>query len=125
MREYEFRGKEIETGEWLYGYYVKEEGNNYIAHENIETHLTDYDLIDINTLGQYIGIKDKHRKKIFEGDIVLIGNTELKICFDNSNLAYVAIRLYGSRCCLGILKDEAIEVLGNIYDNSDSVLVWG
>jgi uncharacterized phage protein (TIGR01671 family) len=63
MREIKFRGKSVDNGEWVYGCYCRFFGKQLVDH--IE--------IDINTVGQFIGLEDKYGKEIYEGDIVTNG----------------------------------------------------
>lgn len=93
MREILFRGKSKETGEWVYGYLVKHlpyTPSAIITKEELKEIEGDYEYyivkdgfsdwnmprntenvrVDPNTVGQYIGKKDNHGIRLYEGDIV-------------------------------------------------------
>jgi uncharacterized phage protein (TIGR01671 family) len=138
MREIKFRAKRIDNGRWVYGQYFKtpltdensgtlpEAGWFFLTGETRHCIVQDgvSFVIDINTLGQYVGLKDKNGNEIYESDVVKgywwekgeshrhIG----KITYGMSAFKVVGVKQY-----LG-MSDElspVYEVIGNIYDNSE------
>lgn len=70
MREIEFRIKDRITQEWYYGLPIHfGKPKETCAFQSFDNNYYDA-FAEIDTLGQYTGLKDKNDKKIFEGDIV-------------------------------------------------------
>lgn len=127
MREIEFRGQQINTKQWVYGYLYRNKGL-YVICENIR--YAEEEPIFSDSVGQYTGLKDKNGKKIFEGDILLrkSGQFESIVLVKWGKVEFSF--LYKSRYDGKIRKgkwtrgtyqglDGYAEVIGNIYNNPE------
>lgn len=125
MREIKFRGKRIDTGEWVYG---------YLADENYINDINTVDLssveVEPDTVGQYTGMEDKDGKEIYEGDIVnaplldpIFGDI-ISDAFDNAAISFnngsFVVAYYKGRHKI-YLQDlyDIIEIIGNHWDNPE------
>lgn len=105
MREYLFRGKRVDNGEWVEGFLVS------------PCHIGDWvlcDPIDPETVGQYTGLTDMNGKRIFEGDIVGVDGKCYEVLAEEGCWIIVA----DGWDFLATNNDE-IEVIGNIHDNPE------
>lgn len=126
MREIKFRGKSLDTGEWVYGHYYnmddcrKGKRRHVMVFENAEECglQTIHEPIDINTLGQYIGVRDKNGKQVYEGDILKDDNGKVYKIVWGHNLMWLA-KTNETHCnCYGPKGISARSVIiGNIHDN--------
>lgn len=129
MREIKFRGKRIDTNEWIYGdlvtgysektYFIAYDAGAFINTEYQQDRLTTYEFFEVipETIGQYTGLKDKNGQEIFEGDILRTakGYIQMVLWVDYYS-AFVAEIASGDR---PYLIDSSDEVIGNIHDNPE------
>ena len=123
-REILFRGKRIDNGEWVEGYFVNLWLIHYQKHQPIITdnNAVSYD-VDPSTVGQYTGLTDKNGKKIFEGDIIKrfwLG-AEIIYCvrYDGEGAHFIGKAMNKSGFTTFDNDGEMFEVIGNIHDNPE------
>lgn len=79
MREIKFRGKNIDTEQWVYGDLLHKDGKTYIGYWVKDDDSPSGDgYIECEvlpaTVGQYVGTKDDKKQEIYEDDIVIVVN---------------------------------------------------
>lgn len=131
MREIKFRGKEINTCEWVFGFYTQGSFINPNTGKETIRHIIHADfLYDVvpETIGQYTGLKDKDGKEIYEGDIISINDRPFGyIKWNPDGYFYIhtsTICEYQDCIAVGqMIKKYPVEEVGNIYDNPDLLKV--
>ena len=129
MRDIEFRGKRIDNGEWVEGYYYKakycrtdDELCDYITipHPKEYNEPSSHYIVNPETIGQYTGLKDKNGKNIFEGDTVWFGDEKERgvVYFDNSCSRF-AVRFDTFDAAFDHLYSNELEIIGNVHDNPE------
>lgn len=132
MREILFRGKRIDTGEWIEGWYCKQVFSRWplksciIPSQLAEAGEISHFAIIPETVGQYTGLTDIHGVKIFEGDIIEAHFDELFP--DLATTLIVVWSDYGwfGRDMEGNVDSleqkwvsDFFEIIGNIHDNPE------
>jgi uncharacterized phage protein (TIGR01671 family) len=135
---YLFKAKRIDNGEWIQGYYVRgldvftncEEIHMIFEPTTIFYSSGETDgfvEVDRSTICQCTGLKDKNGKLIWENDICDRKEKYLEIIKYNKgdwtlDYSYSKGKESGyCYCNLGFyaLEQEYVEVIGNIFDNSE------
>ena len=124
MREIKFRGKRLDNGEWVYGYYFIEERDieDGIIWRDIPQiqqrygdHFQYFD-VDLATVGQYTGLKNKNGKEIYEGDVVRLFGGEYCQGYYEHDQTIVVKSAYD---IVAMEESENVQLLGNIWDNPE------
>lgn len=115
-RTIKFRGKEVITGTWVYGFYVhyitKEEGSVHSIIDEIGRWVR----IDPETLGQFIRINNNGRE-LYEGDI-LHGHSDYMMLYYKDG-AFVAKSLTKHWKISYLNSFVNYKLAGNRFDNEE------
>ena len=105
MREIKFRGKRIDNGEWVYGYYYFDKflKIDWIGFDN------EWHEVEKESVGQFTGLQDNNGKDIYEGDI----------CNDGKHIGVVEYSSgqYNIGGWAINFRINLNEVIGNIHDD--------
>ena len=138
MREIKFRAKHY--GKWIYGNGIipvevnckltgKYEMVQYVEYDELDGFAPLYitEEINIETLGQYTGLKDRHKVEIYEGDIVYcqtkFGKAKAIIEFINGKFVArfdsAVTHPQNGHYISYYDINKRFEVIGNIYDDPE------
>ena len=124
MRNIKFRGKSLETDDWVYGFLA--DGNLICTWDNFRNA---HEVLP-TTVGQFTGLYDKNGTEIYEGDILQWGyehkikqvvefrNGAFGYCYDDIG-SFVPYAANTNFDFAELGTDKRFEIIGNIHDNPE------
>lgn len=122
MRQIKFRGKRIDTGEWITGDLQVGDDDHIPMIGIIDGGRTPiYYQVQESTIGQFIGLDDRNAIHIYEGDIIEdeIG-VVYEICWYDDLASFMAEIMCNARpFMISDIGTKNINIIGNIHDNPE------
>lgn len=118
-----FRGKRVDNGEWVEGFYACVLDSHYIItgrFDSLTNGIINSEAYKVNfeTVGQFTGLTDRNGVKIFEGDIVRYGQRG-KVEYNSGSAQFTLNFTNSTYEGFDKIPFCDCEVLGNIYDTPE------
>ena len=120
-----FRGKSIDTKEWIYGGYYEWDNKSYIIQKDIwDRDIQTAQMIEVipETVGQYTGRKNKDGKEIYDGDICESIDGIFLVTWNEEKSAFIMVFQDGERLYLEEMWEDT-KIIGNINDTPELIKV--
>jgi uncharacterized phage protein (TIGR01671 family) len=120
-REIKFRGKSKKTGKWIYGYYFKNRGIDFIVPDEFANGKTweDYE-VDSDSVMQFTGRNDKNGREVYEGDVLRFYDEDIPFKVVFAFVEGVFMPVYTDKLHVrSSWPVEDMEIVGNIFDNPE------
>ena len=127
MREIIFRGKRIDNGEWVEGFFIAD----YIHHKSGASIVWAggcvWHEVAPETVGQFTGLLDKNGKKIFDGDVVEVDcsgvsgameDGRYKVEYVLPDCGFLLVQI-DEQSAISFNECYIYEIIGNIHDQTN------
>lgn len=118
MREILFKGKRIDTGQWIEGYLFFSWERAYILWGTTNG-MPDMIEVDSSAICQYTGLTDKNGRKIFEWDIIEAYDSKAIVVWEDKNARFLGLTLEGESKIVYISREPKVKIIGNIFNYSE------